>query len=254
MSPRILAIDAGNTRIKLALIEGGEIHHLVGMDSDAFNLTLLTHELVQIEKPDGVILASVVRGVGDIVSRAVEAAFELDLVIAQPDGVGIDVAVPNPGGVGIDRLIMSGEAYRHTNTTTFVVGVGTAITIDLVSSEGVYLGGTISPGLKTSAWALAERASLLPEVSLDQPIGEGVPNNTESGIRNGLLLGAAGAVDRLIVDLAQKAMVDVFRVILTGGDCRYLASLIASPHLVVDDLVLKGLARIYQLEIGERRR
>ena len=47
-----------------------------------------------------------------------------------------------------------------------MVGVGTAITVDVVTRDGVYLGGTISPGLRTSTWALSKRTSLLPDVDV----------------------------------------------------------------------------------------
>lgn len=244
----ILAIDAGNTRIKAAVFEGDEICHTFAVETDAIEgyayAKLLAKEMAQ--KPDGVILASVVRGVAEVLRVAVNEALEIDVCVADPDDpIGIQVGVPDPGSVGIDRLLISGEAFSRTGQATVAVGAGTAITVDLVSANGIYLGGTISPGLRTSFWALAERASLLPEVDLECPITENVPDSTLSAILAGVLLGTAGSIDRLVTELSTRAGFREYSVILTGGDGHKLSEFLNTEHTIVDDLVLRALAKTY---------
>jgi type III pantothenate kinase len=245
----ILVFDAGNTRIKAAIFgEAGLIHEFqIGTD-DYATVSLdriLTDEVAR--RPSGVILGSVVRGVADAFAPVVKRLWGLDMLIVSPDmPIGVRVDVPNPETVGIDRLLISGEAYAETTTSTVVVGVGTAITVDVVTRDGVYLGGTISPGLRTSTWALSKRTSLLPDVDVDVDDDEGgVPKSTPSSIRTGVILGTAGAVDRLISELAERAGLVDYKVILTGGDSHRLSRFLDTNHDIRDDLLLKGLASTY---------
>jgi type III pantothenate kinase len=245
-SRHVLAIDAGNTRVKGAVFDGDEIAHSFVVETstltEASYADTLTNQINR--RIDGAILSSVVRGADEIFRSVVQKTVEADLHVTVPDSpIGVRVGVPDPGSVGIDRLLMAGEAYHRTNQATIVVGCGTAVTVDVVSEDGAYLGGTISAGTGTSAWSLSERTSLLPEVDLGSPIDAGVPDSTVSGIRTGVLLSTAGGIDRLVVELARRADIVNPSVLLTGGDSRLLSCILDTEHKLVDDLVLRGLAR-----------
>ena len=251
----ILAFDAGNTRIKAAIIAAEGMVHEFQIETDVYESASLDDILAKevAHRPSGVILASVVQGVPDAFASAVRRVWDLEMRVARPDmPIGVRVDVPNPETVGIDRLLSSGEAYAETGTSTVVVGVGTAITVDVVTEAGVFLGGTIAPGLRMSAWALAERTSLLPEVEIDDD-DNGVPKTTSSSIRLGLILGTAGAVDRLVSVLARRAGFAEYKVILTGGDSKRLSRFLITRHDIRDDLVLKGLAStFYRISASDR--
>lgn len=248
-SRHVLAIDAGNTRVKGAVFDGDEIAHSFVVDTstltEASYTDTLTNQINQ--RINGAILSSVVRGVDEIFRSVVKNTVEVDLHVTVPDSpIGILVGVPDPGNVGIDRLLTAGEAYHRTNQATIVVGCGTAVTVDVVSEGGVYQGGTISAGTGTSAWSLSERTSLLPEVDPRLPIDAGLPKSTVSAIRTGVLLSTAGGIDRLVAEVARRADIVNPSVLLTGGDSRLLSCILDTEHQVVDDLVLKGLARTYR--------
>ncbi len=100
------------------------------------------------------------------------------------------------------------------------------------------------PGPGLSADVLADKTARLPRVELTTPDNI-LGNDTTDNIRNGVILGHAGAVERIIKEIA-KEMNEVFMVIATGG----YASLIV-PHLNIDHtnsiLTLEGLRFIYKL-------
>ncbi len=243
----VLAVDVGNTRIKASLFDEGKQQHAFSISTRGEDLSLdkvLAREIPS--RPDGVILASVVRGMSDVWEMAVKRVWGLNLIVTRADlPIGIEVDVPCPDAVGIDRLLMAGAAYAEVGGATVIVGVGTAITVDVVSGDGVYIGGTISPGLRVSAWALAEQTSLLPEIDLDDEDG-GLPKSTTDGIRTGVLVGSAGMVDRLVRELAARAGLSDYACILTGGDGGLLSPYLETEHTLSDDLVMKGLEHTYR--------
>ncbi len=242
---RLLAFDVGNTRIKAGVFEGLELRRVFTLETGGYADVSLD-DVLREEVPDPpsvVILGSVVRDVSGVFASSVNRVWSIELIEATPElPLGLQVDVPDPMSVGIDRLLLAGEAFALTGKPTIVVGTGTAITLDVVGGDGVYRGGTISAGLGLSAWALAERTSLLPEVSTDSEPGT-VPQTTEANLQTGLLIGAAGSVDRLVHEMASRAGFNQVDVILTGGDAARLSGHLKTPHRIVIDLVLKGLAR-----------
>ena len=119
---------------------------------------------------------------------------------------------------------------------------GTAITIDLVTKKGEYLGGLIAPGLDIALEALATRTALLPKVELRQP-PELLGRDTANSIRAGLIYGYACLCDGLIAQMkahyAPKAVV-----VATGGTCQMVATHARSLTHVKPSLVLEGLSAL----------
>jgi type III pantothenate kinase len=124
-----------------------------------------------------------------------------------------------------------------------VVDFGTATTIDVVDAEGGYLGGTISPGLETSAEALFAKAARLSKVDLDDP-GHVIGRNTRDSVQAGLLLGEAAKVDGLVRRTWRELGAET-RVVATGGLAEKLAPLCETITDVDPDLTLKGLMIVY---------
>ena len=81
------------------------------------------------------------------------------------------IRIDNPHEVGADRLVNAVAAYERVHDTCVVVDFGTAITYDVVSAAGEYLGGIITPGAEISIDALYERAAKLPKVELAAAAG-----------------------------------------------------------------------------------
>ncbi len=245
-----LAFDIGNTRVGCGLFDGDEMVARWGFDTDperpwrAYAADLqraLADAGIAGGGLEAAVAASVVRGMVERLEAALRDLWGLSLIEADPSmDLGIEVAVPVPEAVGIDRLLAAGEAYRLSGGPVILAGLGTAVTIDLVSGDGRFMGGTISPGLRTALWALHARTSLLPQVDLAAP-ESALGQDTPGCIRAGVVYGIVGGVDRVIAALSQEAEGEP-RVLLTGGDARFLSAYLHTAHRVEPDLVLRGLA------------
>lgn len=155
------------------------------------------------------------------------------------------VALERPDMVGIDRLLdaLAADRLRRRECAAIVVDVGSAITVDLVSEEGVFLGGSILPGIGMSARALHAFTDLLPLVEMseleDPPPALGT--STVAAMRSGLFWGAVGAIRQLIAELSggRPERCDVF---LTGGAGPAVAALLGPSARYVPHLTLAGIA------------
>ena len=249
-----LAIDIGNTRIDCAVFDGSGMRTRWFMETDtgrrsADCTSRLDAEFeragIEVRALEGAIASSVVRGMIRVMSRAVRTVSGCDLIAADPGtDPGIDIAAPRPDAVGVDRLLAAGAAFRLVRGPAIVVDAGTALTVDLVSAGGRFMGGTIAPGLWAMANALASGTSLLPEVELEAP-PSALGRDTRECMRAGVVFGAAGAVDRVVEELIAVADAPP-RVLLTGGDAPFLSPYLKSPHDFEPDLVLQGLAYAFR--------
>ncbi len=155
------------------------------------------------------------------------------------------VAVPRPDMVGIDRLLdaVAVNQLRSPGRAAVVVDVGTAITVDYVSEEGVFLGGAILPGIAISARALHEFTDLLPLIAMSELAAAppALGDSTESAMRAGLFWGAVGAIRQLVGEMA-KGRREQAEVFLTGGAGPVVAGLLGPTARHVSHLTLAGIA------------
>lgn len=249
-----LAFEVGNTSVHCAAFDGEAQAAQCRMKTDPFQAPqsyardvaqALADAGIRSEDIRGAIVSSVVREMPDVLSRAVARQWGVSIIVADARmDFGLDIAVPRPEAVGIDRLLIAGEAYRLCDGAVVAVGLGTAVTVDLVEAGGRFPGGAIAPGLRTALWALHARTSLLPQVELATPSGV-VGQSTSDCIRAGVVYGTAGAVDRLVAE-QQALCSNVPQVVLTGGDAAFLSACLRTPHQVAHDLALRGLAWVYR--------
>ncbi|MBU4399725.1 MAG: type III pantothenate kinase, partial [Planctomycetes bacterium] len=172
------------------------------------------------------------------------------------------VRLPRPDMVGIDRLVdaVAVNRLRRPGQPAAIVDVGTAITVDLVSAEGVFLGGAILPGIEMSARALLQFTDLLPLVDTSDlespppPVGI----DTVSAIQSGLYWGAVGAIRELVQRQCETASgagwggsstatptrstATPTPVFLTGGAGAAVADLLGPAACYVPNLTLAGIA------------
>ena len=97
----------------------------------------------------------------------------------------------NPREIGPDRLVNAVAGFEKVGGACVIVDFGTAVTHDVVSADGEYLGGVIFPGLEISLEALTERAAALPTIDLTEPRAV-LGKSTVDAIRSGVLYGYAG--------------------------------------------------------------
>ena len=171
------------------------------------------------------------------------------LVVGPAIRTGMPIRYDNPHEVGADRLANAVAAYAKVHATCVIVDFGTAITYDVVSAAGEYLGGIITPGAEISIDALYDRAAKLPKVELAPPrtlIGK----NTVDAIRSGIVYGFAGQVEGIVRRLRDELGPTIF-VIATGGLAGVLVPFIRETIDEVDDLLtLSGLRLIYERNRG----
>jgi type III pantothenate kinase len=168
------------------------------------------------------------------------------LVVGPALRTGMPIRMDNPREVGADRLVNAVAAYARVQDTCVVVDFGTAITYDVVSSAGEYLGGIITPGAEISIDALYERAAKLPKVELAEPRSL-IGKSTVDAIRSGIMFGFAAQVDGIVHRLRDELGSDT-KVLATGGLARALVPAVHETIDEVDDLLtLTGLRLIWEL-------
>ena len=150
----------------------------------------------------------------------------------------------NPKEVGQDRLVNAYAVLKQYGAPAIIVDFGTAITVDLVSKKGEYLGGVIAPGMGISLEALNEKTALLPRVRLNPPPSL-LGKDTEGSILSGAFHGFASLCDGLIAKLRKKYG---FRIksIVTGGHSYIISSYCKEIDYVNPHLTLEGLRLIFE--------
>jgi type III pantothenate kinase len=167
------------------------------------------------------------------------------LVVGPAIRTGMPIRMDNPREVGADRLVNAVAAYERVQGACVVVDFGTAITYDVVSEAGEYLGGIISPGAEISIDALYERAAKLPKVELAPPRSL-IGKSTVDAIRSGIIFGFAAQVDGIVRRLREELGPDT-KVLATGGLARALMPEVRETIDEVDDLLtLTGLRLIWE--------
>ncbi len=152
---------------------------------------------------------------------------------------GIRIALENPKEVGADRIVNSAAAIAQFPEGAIIVDSGTAITIDIVSPQKVYLGGTIMPGITMSLDALVAKTAKLHKISLEKP-DSAIGKSTTDGIRAGIYFGFVGMIDRCIEEILKEIDFKP-KIIATGGLAGEIAQGSKFIELYDRDLTLFGI-------------
>jgi len=157
---------------------------------------------------------------------------------------GMPIRIDNPRELGADRLVNAVAAFEVLGGPCISVDFGTAVTYDVVSGDGEYLGGVITPGIELSLEALTERGAKLPKIDLITP-RSAIGRSTVEAIRSGIVFGYAAQADGLVRRI-QGELGEQCEVIATGG----LAPIVV-PHTETIDhtddlLTLNGLKLIHE--------
>jgi type III pantothenate kinase len=149
--------------------------------------------------------------------------------------------------VGADRIINTLAASRIYRLDCIVVDLGTATTYDCITADGVFLGGVIQPGVRTSAETLFRRTSKLPATELVAP-RKAIGTRTEECIRAGVVFGAADSLDGIVRRIKRDWPRDqVPKVVATGGLAAVIKPYCTEIELIEPDLTLHGLRMAYDL-------
>ncbi len=252
----LLAIDAGNTNLVFALVEGGVIRTRWRIATDprrtADEYAVWLHQLLNLEGFTRDDVSAVI--IGTVVPRALH---NLQVLASKYFGVeahvagqapvewGIQLDVAEPQSVGADRALNAIAAHALYEGDLIVIDFGTATTFDAVDYTGAYKGGIIAPGINLSLDALVAAAAKLPRVAIQAPespsvIGRTTENQMHIGIYWGYVAMMEGLVARMKAEIGRPVSV-----IATGG----LATLFDTHTDIFDaiegDLTIQGLAMLY---------
>jgi len=256
-----LVFDVGNTETTVGLFDAGTLlgHWRITSDpartSDEIGVLLLAllaghgfdHNAVT-----GVAIASVVPPITFPLQEACERwVSRARVVVIDPASkLPVRLAVDEPSSVGADRIINTLAASQIHKRDAIVVDLGTATTYDCVTRAGVFFGGIIAPGVRTSAETLFRRTSKLPATELVAP-ERAIGTRTETNIRAGVMFGAADAIDGLVARIkAEWPGTETPIVIATGGLAEAFRDLCRSIDLIDPYLTLVGLDLAFQLLTG----
>jgi type III pantothenate kinase len=236
----VLLLDAGNTRLKWGQHDGAR--WLAQGVLDYAKLGELPQAIAAHGTPDRALGANVA---GERVGAAVAAALAAMRVPLQWNAparaqCGVSSSYGDPLQLGADRWAAAIGARELFGVAAVVVGAGTAITVDALTAEGVFLGGLILPGLTLMRDALAEGTAQLPRADGSFAF---FPANTADAIASGALNAACGAIERMADYLEASGGVAPV-VVLSGGDAAQLAPHLARETRLVDNLVLEGLRTV----------
>ncbi|MBL7185809.1 MAG: type III pantothenate kinase [Phycisphaerae bacterium] len=258
----VIAVDIGNTNIHIGLFVQDQerpIESIPGRSRAKLTNRLRSawQEIPIVEgstegKRDGVIVVSSVKPLWTGLVRQI-AADELDEeihVIGQDIPLPMTLGVDEPEKVGTDRVVSAAAAWAVTEDAVVVADFGTAVTIDLVDENGVFLGGVICPGFEISAKSLKENTAQLPKAEITKPKAP-YGKNTAEAINCGLYYSAVGTLEEVIRRYAEK-IGKWPRTVITGSaaraikdDCNFIDSYVPS-------LVVKGIVLAYKKHLAEK--
>ena len=234
-----LLIDAGNTRLKWAVIHGRQ---WIADGIVEYSELAQLHEIARTHAiDDAVALAVNVAGenTAHAISEALShAGLHPQWLPAGAERCGVRNLYEQPTQLGADRWAALIGARALHRGASLVVSAGTATTIDLLSAGGDFLGGLILPGEDLMRHALAHNTAQLP---LSDGKTETWPRNTGDAIVTGCLYAQAGAIERAFSHIAHEPDA---RCLLAGGNAARIQPLLGIPCQRADNLVLRGLARI----------
>ena len=249
----LLVIDVGNTHLTLGIFDGEELKTTFRMTSkqartsDEYGLELcglLERKDFRIKDITNVIISSVVPDVMHSLSSAIIKYFGVKPMIPSTLEMGLKINTDHPANVGTDRVVDAVAAYEKYGGPLIIIDFGTATTYDVVTADGTFEGGLISPGIRTSARALWGGAARLPEIEIKKPESI-IGKETVSCMQGGLVFGYIGQTEYIIKKMKEAGYEDA-KVVATGG----LGNILVSETDMIDiydpNLTLEGLRMIYE--------
>ena len=153
----------------------------------------------------------------------------------------IKINIKNIKQLGSDRIVNSIEGKKFRNC--LIIDFGTATTFDIVKN-GVYEGGVIAPGVKSSIKNLSQSTALLPMFDLKN-IQKRYGKNTIDALNAGFIWGYDGLINNIINKITKNWKMN-YKIILTGGYANLFRKIIKRKSIVDQDITIKGVSRVYR--------
>ena len=253
----LLAVDAGNTNLVFALVDGGSIKARWRIATDprrtADQYAVWLHQLLELEGYDSADVDAVI--IGTVVPRALHNLevlatkyFKVEPLIAGQGAAAWPIAldVDEPHNVGADRALNAIAAHAKHPGDLIVIDFGTATTFEVVGPDGAYRGGIIAPGINLSVDALVNAAAKLPRIAIEAPSDDSVVGRTtESQMIIGIYWGYIAMIEGLVQRLKREIGRPV-TVVATGGLANLFDKHTNAFDAIEPDLTIQGLSLLYE--------
>jgi len=233
-----LIIDIGNTRIKTAVFNKGELIHNEIFKSENFLKGVV--RIIKKYSCDNAIISSVsaVKKNDLFLLKS-----EINLIMLSSDTkIPFENNYATPKTLGVDRIaLVSSAVSSYPNKNVLIIDAGTCITYDFVNQKRSYFGGAISPGISMRYKALNKFTQKLPLLEPSNNF-KLVGNSTETSIHSGVVFGVINEIDSSIYQYKEKN--EELMVVLTGGDVNFLANKLKNSIFANPNFLLEGLNSI----------
>ncbi|HEY9398120.1 MAG TPA: type III pantothenate kinase [Burkholderiales bacterium] len=233
----ILAVDAGNSRIKWGLRQPDGRWAALGAAPVA-ELERAYEAWAQMPAPARIAIANVAgpavrETVIDLAGRWAVQPLWLSTGV---QACGVTNDYENPQQLGVDRWAALIAAWAYQRRECLVVMAGTATTVDVLDAGGVFRGGLIMPGLGLMKRSLADHTAALKLMRGDY---REQPRNTADAMESGCISAQVGAIERMHRQLPADACC-----VISGGGAATLVPHLRVPSMVVPNLVLEGVVAL----------
>ncbi len=248
----LLAIEQGNTNTLFALHDGASWASQWRTATDSQRTAdeyavwlhqLLTMNGMELSVVDDCIISSVVpQSVFNLRNLARRYLHVEPLVVGENVELGIDVRIEKPSEAGADRLVNAVGGFVRYGGPLILIDSGTATTFDVVSADGGFEGGVISPGISLSMQALHSAAARLPRVAIAKPsrvIGRGTVEAMQAGVFWGYVALIEGLIARIRAEYGAP-----MQAVATGGVASLFEGATAGIDAFDPELTLRGLLEI----------
>ena len=236
-----LIVDVGNTRVKLAVFNDGELLRLVTTTSK--EVVAVVEKLLS-EFPQ--LSHAAIASVGAFPPETLEWLKQrLDvLVVTKNVQLPFRNCYDTPETLGVDRIaLVSAAAIAYPAKNVLVIDAGSCITYDFLNHKNEYLGGSISPGITMRYKALHTFTANLPLLTPTLPM-KPIGSTTEHSIHSGVVQGVLNEMDGFIA-YYHRNFAD-FTIILTGGDAHLLRDSLKNSIFANPNFLLEGLHHILE--------
>ena len=260
----LLAIDIGNTNIKLAVFRMNEIQPLLrfAVSTDCKRTTdeyeLLFRQILRensLDTPTASVITSVVPSITPDVTKAAAAITNSQpFIVGAGTHTGFQIRIDVLSQLGADIVANTAAAMHFVKAPFAVVDAGTATTITAVNSDGQLIGTIIAPGAAVSLGALSNVGALLTDVSFGKPRSV-IGKNSRDSIMSGAFYGHVAMIDGFIERIRKELCSDgeCLSLVGTGGLSRDILPECRENYLINPDLTLAGSALLYYNNVRSRR-
>ena len=241
-----LIVDVGNSYIKFAVFQHGQLVHKISSRPTNFydSFETIKNNFSEIEN-------AIVSSVGKLeISHLEHIKNCFDVIV-----LSTEVKLPfknlykTPKTLGVDRIaLVSASVSKFPGRNALIIDAGTCITYDFVNSENEYLGGSISPGIRLRYITLNNLTANLPLLDTESP-KDLVGSTTADAIHSGVVNGVIKEIDG-IIDEYRKKYPDL-TVILTGGDTNFLSNQLKNSIFANSNFLLEGLNFILEFNTNK---